>query len=102
MLKIKQLVYKFPSDDEKDISEEIKAHFFGVDLVSRLKLNSILELGIQAKPNTIFEINEVEIVIGPSVRYELNLLHIKSLICSTKNHIENNRIIIDMIYEEEE
>lgn len=102
MLKIKQLVYKFPSDDEKDISEEIKERFFGVDLVSRLKLNSILELGIQAKPNTIFEINGVEIVIGSSGRYELNLLPIKSLICSTKNHIENSRIIIDMIYEEEE
>ena len=44
VLKIKQLVYKFPSDE--DISEELQNDFFGVDLVSMLNLNSILELGI--------------------------------------------------------
>lgn len=102
MRKIKQLVYKFPTDE--DISEEIKTQFFGVELVETIlgEGTIIFELGIQAKPKTIFEINNSKIIIGSSGTYELNTLPITSLICSNENSLENSRIIIDMVYEKEE
>lgn len=102
MKKIKQLIYKYPNDD--NISIEIRDQFFGVELIEAVlgKGQVIFELGIQAKPKTIFEINGTKIIIGASGTYELNALPITSLICSDENSLENSRIIIDMVYEEEE
>lgn len=102
MRKIKQLVYKFPTDE--DISEEINTQFFGIDLIRTIlgRDSIVFELGIQAKPKTIFEINDSKVIIGSSGTYELTTFPITSLICSNENSLENSRIIIDMVYEEEE
>lgn len=102
MKKIKQLIYKYP--DDNSISAEIQEAFFGVELVNAVlgQDRVIFDLGIQAKPKTIFEINGTKIIIGASGTYELNALPITSLICSNENSLENSRIIIDMVYEEEE
>lgn len=104
MLRIKQLVYKYPDDTSSSTSEEFSKEFFGVDIVKDIlgKNTRILTLGIQAKPKTIFLINNSQIIIGATGVYELTNLPITSLICSSDNSVENSRIIIDMIYEKEE
>lgn len=99
---IKQLCWKFPTIHDSS-QELVENGFYEKNLVELLGDKAyIRELGILAKAGTMFKINNSNLVIGPTERYELNGFPITNLVFPQENNELNSHIVIDMVYEKEE
>lgn len=90
MIKIKQ--YRYNGSDTK----------WSQNIFSDLEGGEVTQLGIQAKPGTIFYINgsNNELMVGTTGIYELDLTGLAAITQLKFKSLNNNdRVIVDIVYD---